>query len=50
LNEQGIYYGTLEEELTVPSIGLTKEELYTMELDNKRVDNLLAFQRTIWNG
>ena len=39
LHEQGIYFGTLEEELTIPFVGLTKEELYTMGLDNKRIDN-----------
>ena len=38
LHDEGIYFGTLEEVLTVPYIGLTKEELYSMGLDKERVD------------
>ena len=38
LHDEGIYFGTLEEELTNPFVGLTKDELYTMGLDNERVD------------
>jgi len=38
LHEEGVYYGTLEEEMTVPYIGLTKKELYSMGLDKERVD------------
>lgn len=39
LHDEGIFLGTLEEELTVPFVGLTKDELYTMGLDNKKVDD-----------
>jgi len=41
LHEEGIYLGTLEEVLTIPYIGLTKEELYSMGLDKERVDHCM---------
>ena len=39
LNDEQIYFGSLEEFLTIPYIGLTKEELYSMGLDKKNVDD-----------
>jgi len=38
LHKEEIYYGTIEELLTVPYVGLTKEELYSLGLDKERVD------------
>ena len=38
LNDEQIYFCSLEEFLTIPYIGLTKEELYSMGLDKKEVD------------
>lgn len=38
LYEEYPYYKSLEDMLTEPFIGLTKEELYAMGLDNQRID------------
>lgn len=47
LNQQNIYYIDIEDDLTNPYIGLTKEELYTMGLDNEKVDKLYQLNREL---